>query len=128
VFESWRERAEELETEVYALGLALRHPRAPLAAKAVMALVVAYPLVFVPVMDLLAGFGIPFGEAAIGVTGLWVLLMVVVGITARRRYGTGMNYRFPERDIETDSLSARDDESRSSDRDEADRTVLHERE
>lgn len=60
MFESWRERAEELETEVYALGLALRHPRAPLAAKAVMALVVAYAVSpvdpipdFIPVVGLL---------------------------------------------------------------------------
>ena len=42
VFESWRERAETLEAEVYALYLALRDARTPLAAKGVIALVVAY--------------------------------------------------------------------------------------
>lgn len=42
MFESWRERAEALEAEVYALYLALRDARTPLAAKGVIALVVAY--------------------------------------------------------------------------------------
>lgn len=60
MFESWRERAEELETDVYALALALRDPRAPLTAKVVMALVVAYAISpidpipdFIPVVGLL---------------------------------------------------------------------------
>ena len=39
---SWTERAEELEAEVYALYLAFRDGRTPLAAKGLIALVVAY--------------------------------------------------------------------------------------
>lgn len=41
-FEAWRERAEELESEVYALYLALRDSRTPLTAKGVIVLTVAY--------------------------------------------------------------------------------------
>lgn len=42
VLESWRERAERLEREVYALSFAVRDQRTPLAAKVVVGLVVAY--------------------------------------------------------------------------------------
>lgn len=57
-FESWRERAEEVETEVYALYLALRDDRTPLAAKAVVALLVAYAVSPVdPIPDVLPVLG-----------------------------------------------------------------------
>lgn len=39
---SWKERAEELESEVYALYLASRDDRTPIAAKGVIALTVAF--------------------------------------------------------------------------------------
>lgn len=39
---SWRERAEALESEVYALSLAARDNRTPMAAKGVIVLLVAY--------------------------------------------------------------------------------------
>lgn len=42
MFESWKARAANLESEVYALYLAYRDSRTPLAAKGLIALVVAY--------------------------------------------------------------------------------------
>lgn len=39
---SWKQRAEELESEVYALYLASRDDRTPIAAKGVIALTVAF--------------------------------------------------------------------------------------
>ena len=57
-FESWKERAEELEAEVYALYLAFRDGRTPLAAKAVIALLVAYAVSPVdPIPDFIPGLG-----------------------------------------------------------------------
>ncbi|MCC9078449.1 DUF1232 domain-containing protein [Litorilinea aerophila] len=41
---SWRERAKALKRNLYALSLAARDPRVPLAAKVVVGLVVAYAL------------------------------------------------------------------------------------
>ncbi len=41
-FESWKQRARELKTEVYAIYLAYRDPRVPLYARIFAALVVAY--------------------------------------------------------------------------------------
>lgn len=40
--ERWRERAAELEQEVYALSLAFRDPQTPMHAKGVIALTLAY--------------------------------------------------------------------------------------
>ena len=57
-FESWKERAEELEAEVYALYLAVRDGRTPLAAKAVIALIVAYAVSPIdPIPDFIPGLG-----------------------------------------------------------------------
>jgi uncharacterized membrane protein YkvA (DUF1232 family) len=42
--ENWKEKAEALETQVYALYLAYRHPRTPWYAKALALAVVAYAL------------------------------------------------------------------------------------
>lgn len=57
-FEAWRERAEELESEVYALYLAYRDPRTPLAAKALVILLVAYAVSPVdPIPDFVPGLG-----------------------------------------------------------------------
>lgn len=41
---SWKDRAEELEAAVYALYLAFRDSRPPLAARIVIALIVAYAI------------------------------------------------------------------------------------
>ncbi len=43
-FKNWQEKAEALETRVYALYLAYRHPRTPWYAKALALAVVAYAL------------------------------------------------------------------------------------
>lgn len=57
-FEARRERAEELESEVYALYLAHRDPRTPLAAKALVLLLVAYAVSPVdPIPDFVPGLG-----------------------------------------------------------------------
>ncbi|MFB6303329.1 MAG: YkvA family protein [Haloferacaceae archaeon] len=57
-FESWKARAEELEAEVYALYLAFRDSRTPLAAKGVIALIVAYAVSPVdPIPDFVPGLG-----------------------------------------------------------------------
>ncbi|MFB6281277.1 MAG: YkvA family protein [Haloferacaceae archaeon] len=57
-FESWRERAEEVEAEVYAFALAVRDERTPLAAKAVIALLVAYAVSPIdPIPDVVPGLG-----------------------------------------------------------------------
>ncbi len=56
--ESWRRRAEELETEVYALYLAYRDARTPAAAKGVIGLLVAYAVSPVdPIPDVLPVVG-----------------------------------------------------------------------
>lgn len=59
-FASWKERAERVETEVYALCVAYRDARTPLAAKGVIAVLVAYAVSpvdpipdFVPVLGYL---------------------------------------------------------------------------
>lgn len=55
---SWRERAAELEAEVYALYLAFRDGRTPLAAKGMIALVVAYAVSPIdPIPDFIPGLG-----------------------------------------------------------------------
>lgn len=57
-FESWAQRAEEVEAEVYALYLAMRDDRTPLAAKAVVALLVAYAVSPIdPIPDVIPGLG-----------------------------------------------------------------------
>lgn len=57
-FEAWKERAEELEAEVYALYLASRDSRTPLAAKGVIALLVAYAVSPIdPIPDFIPGLG-----------------------------------------------------------------------
>ncbi|WP_458190539.1 YkvA family protein [Haladaptatus sp. NG-WS-4] len=57
-FEAWKERAEELEAEVYALYLAFRDNRTPLTAKAVIALIVAYAVSPIdPIPDFVPGLG-----------------------------------------------------------------------
>ncbi|MFC7044424.1 YkvA family protein [Halobacteriaceae archaeon GCM10025711] len=68
---SWRERAERLEAEVYALSLAARDARTPWYAKAVLLLVVAYAVSPVdPIPDFLPVVGyldelvvVPLGAA-----------------------------------------------------------------
>jgi uncharacterized membrane protein YkvA (DUF1232 family) len=56
--ERWKERAEALESDVYALYLAYRHPRTPVRAKGVIALTVAYAVSPVdPIPDFLPGVG-----------------------------------------------------------------------
>ncbi|ELZ34870.1 hypothetical protein C474_00877 [Halogeometricum pallidum JCM 14848] len=72
MFDAWRERAEELEREVYALALAARDDRTPARAKAIVVLVVAYALSPVdPIPDFLPVVGyldellvLPLGVAA----------------------------------------------------------------
>ena len=57
-FESWKERAEELEAEMYALYLAYRDARTPVAAKGVIALLVAYAVSPIdPIPDFVPGLG-----------------------------------------------------------------------
>jgi uncharacterized membrane protein YkvA (DUF1232 family) len=57
-FEAWKERAEELEAEVYALYLAFRDSRTPLRAKGVIALIVAYAVSPIdPIPDFIPGVG-----------------------------------------------------------------------
>lgn len=76
-FESWKDRAEELESEVYALYLASRDSRTPLAAKAVIALIVAYAVSPIdPIPDVIPVLGyldelvvIPVGVAI----ALWLI-------------------------------------------------------
>lgn len=71
VFEAWTERAEALETEVYALYLAVRDRRTPFLAKLVIALIVAYAISPIdPIPDVIPGVGyldelvlLPFGIA-----------------------------------------------------------------
>lgn len=60
VLASWKERAEEVESEVYALWLAFRDDRTPFVARALIACVVAYAVSpvdpipdFVPVLGYL---------------------------------------------------------------------------
>lgn len=58
VLESWKERAEELEAEVYALYLAFRDARTPLAAKGVIVLIVGYAVSPIdPIPDFIPGVG-----------------------------------------------------------------------
>jgi len=76
-FESWKERAVELETEVYALYLAFRDSRTPLTAKVVILLIIAYaisPIDLIP--DFIPGLGyldelvvLPVGVAV----ALWLI-------------------------------------------------------
>lgn len=57
-FEAWKERAERLETEMYALYLAYRNPRTPVVAKGVIVLLVAYAVSPIdPIPDFLPGIG-----------------------------------------------------------------------
>lgn len=57
-FEAWKERAERLETEMYALYLAYRDPRTPVVAKGVIVLLVAYAVSPIdPIPDFLPGIG-----------------------------------------------------------------------
>lgn len=57
-FESWKERAKELEAEVYALYLAFRDSRTPLVAKIVITLIVAYAVSPIdPIPDFIPGLG-----------------------------------------------------------------------
>jgi uncharacterized membrane protein YkvA (DUF1232 family) len=53
MWQAWRQRARQLETETYALVLALRHPRVPWVARVVAACVVGYA--FSPI-DLIPDF------------------------------------------------------------------------
>lgn len=74
-FEAWKERAEELEAEVYALYLAFRDDRTPLAAKGVITLIVAYAISPLdPIPDFIPGFGY-----------LDELVVLPVGVAAARR-------------------------------------------
>jgi uncharacterized membrane protein YkvA (DUF1232 family) len=74
-FESWRERAAELEAEVYALYLAFRDARTPLAAKVVIALIVAYAVSPIdPIPDFVPGLGY-----------LDELLVLPIGVAIARR-------------------------------------------
>ena len=57
-FESWKERAQELETEVCALYVAFHDRRTPITTKAAIALTVAYavsPIDSIP--DVIPGLG-----------------------------------------------------------------------
>lgn len=55
---SWRERAKEIESEVYALYLAARDDRTPIAAKALIWLIVAYAVSPIdPIPDFIPGLG-----------------------------------------------------------------------
>ncbi|RBI63038.1 hypothetical protein DMJ13_00310 [halophilic archaeon] len=57
-FEGWKERAEALEADVYALYLAYRHPRTPVYARGVIVLLVAYAVSPIdPVPDFVPGVG-----------------------------------------------------------------------
>lgn len=70
-FEGWKERAEELEAQVYALYFAARDPRTPVYAKGVIVLIVAYAISPIdPIPDFIPGLGyldellvLPFGVA-----------------------------------------------------------------
>ncbi len=53
MWQAWRQRARQLETETYALVLALRHPRVPWVVRVVAACVVGYA--FSPI-DLIPDF------------------------------------------------------------------------
>jgi uncharacterized membrane protein YkvA (DUF1232 family) len=56
--EGWKERAQELEGQVYALYLAYRDPRTPIHAKGVIVLVVAYAISPIdPIPDFVPGLG-----------------------------------------------------------------------
>lgn len=56
--ESWKRRAEELESEVYAIYLAYRDDRTPVAAKGVILFVVAYAVSPIdPIPDFIPGLG-----------------------------------------------------------------------
>lgn len=56
--ESWKGRAEDMESEVYALYLASRDRRTPVAAKGVIVLVVAYAVSPIdPIPDFIPGLG-----------------------------------------------------------------------
>lgn len=56
--ESWQDRAEELEAEVYALYLAFRDNRTPLTARLVIALIIAYAISPIdPIPDFIPGLG-----------------------------------------------------------------------
>lgn len=55
---SWRERANEIESEVYALYLAARDDRTPIAAKALIMVLVAYAVSPIdPIPDFIPGLG-----------------------------------------------------------------------
>ena len=56
--EAWRERAEALEAELYAVALAARDPRTPLLAKGLIAVAVAYAVSPIdPIPDVIPGIG-----------------------------------------------------------------------
>ena len=56
--EAWRERAEALEAEVYAVSLAARDPRTPLLAKGLIGFAVAYAVSPIdPIPDVIPGLG-----------------------------------------------------------------------
>lgn len=56
--EAWRERAEALEAELYAVALAARDPRTPLLAKGLIAIAVAYAVSPIdPIPDVIPGLG-----------------------------------------------------------------------
>lgn len=58
VVESWRKRAKKVESEVYALYLAYRDSRTPIAAKGVIVLIVAYAASPIdPIPDFIPGLG-----------------------------------------------------------------------
>lgn len=58
VIEAWQDRAAELETEVYALYLAIRDSRTPFVAKIVIVLVVGYAVSPIdPIPDFIPGLG-----------------------------------------------------------------------
>ncbi|WP_135304883.1 YkvA family protein [Haloarcula amylovorans] len=57
-FDSWKNRAKELETEVYALYLAFGDSRTPLIAKVIIALIIAYAVSPIdPIPDFIPGIG-----------------------------------------------------------------------
>ncbi|WP_135305119.1 YkvA family protein [Haloarcula amylovorans] len=57
-FDSWKNRAKELETEVYALYLVFGDSRTPLAAKVVIALIIASAVSPIdPIPDFIPGIG-----------------------------------------------------------------------
>lgn len=58
VLASWKERAEDLQSEVYALYLASRDRRTPVVAKGVIVLIVAYVVSPIdPIPDFIPGLG-----------------------------------------------------------------------